>query len=61
MSTVGDLIGAIKARQAEISSSLAAGTAASWEAYHRIVGVHQGLQEALLIIDKLLKDPDENE
>lgn len=61
MSTVGDLIGAIKARQAEISSSLAAGTVASWEAYHRIVGVHQGLQEALLIIDKLLKDPDENE
>lgn len=61
MSTVGDLIGAIKARQAEISSSLAAGTAATWEAYHRIVGVHQGLQEALMILDKLMKEPDEDE
>lgn len=61
MNSFSDLIGAIKARQAEISVSLAAGNVATWEAYHRIVGVNQGLQEALNIIDKLLKESDEDE
>lgn len=61
MNTFSDLIGAIKARQAEISGSLAAGNAATWEAYHRIVGVNQGLQEVLTMIDKLLKESDEDE
>ena len=61
MKTVGDLIGGLKARQAEIAASLAAGNAANWESYHRMVGQYSGLQEALDILNKLLKDEDEYE
>ena len=61
MSTLGDFIGGLKARQAEIAASLAAGNAATWEAYHRMVGQYQGLQEAHAILDKLLKEQDEDE
>jgi hypothetical protein len=61
MKTVGDLIGGVKARQAEIAASLAAGNAANWESYHRMVGHFAGLQEALDILNKLLKDDDEHE
>jgi hypothetical protein len=61
MNTIGDLIGALKSRQAEIAASLAAGNAANWESYHRMVGHFAGLQEALDILNKLLKDEDEYE
>jgi len=59
--TIADLIGALKTRQAEISQSLAAGNAASWEAYQRMVGEHLGLQRALDILDNLLRDEDERD
>ena len=61
MRTLSDLIGSIKARQADIAASLAAGNAANWESYHRMVGHHAGLAEALQILDDLLKDEDEHE
>ena len=61
MRTLGDLIGAIKARQAEIAASLAVGHAANWESYNRMVGHNQGLQETLEILNELMKDPDEHE
>ena len=61
MNTVADLIGGVKARQAEIAASLAGGTATSWESYQRLVGQYQGLQEALDILNNLLKEDDENE
>jgi hypothetical protein len=61
MRYVGDLIAAIKARQAEIKLSLAAGNPATWEAYQRIVGQHQGLEESLEILNNLLKEEDEDE
>ena len=61
MKTIGDLIGGIKARQAEIAASLAAGQAANWESYTRMVGHNQGLQEALEILNDLMKEPDEHE
>jgi hypothetical protein len=61
MSTVGDLIGALKSRQAEIATSLASGNASTWEAYQRMVGNFHGLQESMDILNKLLKDEDENE
>jgi hypothetical protein len=60
MKTIGDLIGGIKSRQAEIAASLAAGNATNWEAYHRMVGHNSGLQEALDILNSLLKE-DEDE
>lgn len=61
MRSIADLIGEIKERQAEISFSLAAGNAASWEAYQRMVGEHLGLQRALDILDNLLRDEDERD
>ena len=61
MKTLSDLIGGIKSRQAEIAASLAAGNAANWEAYHRMVGHNAGLQEALDILNNLMKEDDENE
>ena len=61
MNTLGDLIGGIKTRQAEIAASLAAGNAANWESYQRMVGHSQGLQEALDILNDLMKDPDEDD
>ncbi len=61
MKTLGDLIGAIESRQAEIRLSLADGNAASWEAYQRMVGHYSGLKEALEILNDLLKEDDENE
>lgn len=61
MKTLEDLINQIKARQAEIASSLAGGTAANWESYQRLVGQNLGLQEALDILNNLLKEDNENE
>lgn len=59
MRYVSDLIGAIKDRQATIAQSLVEGNAVTFEAYQRLVGQHQGLAQALEIINDLLKDPDD--
>jgi hypothetical protein len=60
MRTISDLIGGIKARQAEIAASLVVGNATNWESYIRLVGHNAGLQEALEILNNLMKE-DENE
>jgi uncharacterized membrane protein (UPF0136 family) len=60
MATINDLIGRLKASQSDIALALARGSAPTWEAYQRMVGQNQGLQEALDHIDQLLKD-DEDE
>ena len=59
MRYVEDLIGAIKYRQAEISHSLTAGNAVNFETYQRLVGQHAGLEEALQILNDLLKEDNE--
>lgn len=59
MRYVEDFIGALKVRQAEIASSLTAGHAVNFETYQRLVGQHAGLEEALQILDNLLKETDE--
>ena len=61
MKTIGDLIGAISSRQAEIASSLAVGNAANWETYQRMIGQYAGLGEALAILNELMKDDDERD
>jgi hypothetical protein len=61
MKTISDLIGGIKSRQMEISASLAAGNAANWETYQRMVGQYAGLQEALNILNHLMEETDEYE
>lgn len=50
------LIHRIKIRQAELQVSLAGGLPATWEAYQRMVGEHQGLQAALDMIDAMLEE-----
>lgn len=51
-----DFIGAVKAQQKSIADSLVAGNAVTFEAYQRLVGQYQGLQESLTILDNLLKE-----
>jgi hypothetical protein len=59
MRYVEDFIGAIKDRQAEISRSLTAGNAVNFETYQRLVGQHAGLEDALQILNDLLKEDNE--
>ena len=59
MRYVEDCIDAIKVRQAEIASSLVTGNAVNYETYQRLVGVHEGLNEALVILNNLLKEDDD--
>ena len=61
MRYVSDLIGAIEVRKAAIAQSLVNGNAVTFEAYQRLVGQHQGLEEALVILNDLLKEDDSNE
>jgi len=53
---ISPLIGKIKNRQAEIGLSLAAGNAATWETYQRMVGEYQGLQYVLDAINGMLEE-----
>jgi hypothetical protein len=43
--TLSDFIGTVKTRKAEIATSLAEGHASNFEAYQRMVGQYQGLDE----------------
>lgn len=61
MRYVSDFIGAVKARRAEITESIAAGNCVNFESYQRLVGQLQGLDESLAILNNLLKEPDEDE
>ena len=61
MRYVSDLIGAIEVRKAAIAQSLVNGNAVTFEAYQRLVGQHQGLEEALVILNDLLNEEDSDE
>ena len=56
MSQLSDFIGRVKAKQAAISDSLTQGFVTNFETYQRLVGQHQGLDEALLILNQLLEE-----
>lgn len=56
MKTLSDLIGAVKASQAEIMLATATGQPQTWEAYQRLVGQYSGLQESLDILNNLLEE-----
>ena len=56
MALLADFIGHIKQRQERIAESLVQGNAVTFEAYQRLVGQHQGLEEALFIINQLLEE-----
>lgn len=61
MGHIADLIAGIKASQSDIALSLARGNASTWEAYQRMVGQYQGLEQTLEILNNILKEPDEDE
>jgi hypothetical protein len=61
MRYVSDFIDAVKARRAVIVDSLAAGNCVNFEAYQRLVGQLQGLDESIAILNNLLKEEDEDE
>lgn len=56
MALLADFIGRVKQRQERIAESLVEGNAVNFETYQRLVGQHQGLEEALLIINQLLEE-----
>jgi hypothetical protein len=56
MSLLADFIGRLKVKQAEIGSSLVQGYAINFETYQRLVGQHQGLEEALSILNQLIEE-----
>jgi hypothetical protein len=56
MSFLNTFIGSIKQRQAEVGESLVAGHVVNFETYQRLVGQHQGLQEALDILNRMLEE-----
>lgn len=61
MGTISDLIAGIKASQSDIALALAHGNASTWEAYQRMVGQYQGLEQSLEILNNILKEPDDDE
>ena len=56
MGTISDLIDGVKQRQQDIANSLVNGNCVNFESYQRLVGQHQGLQEALQILDNIMKE-----
>lgn len=61
MELANGLIHAIKLKQQEIVDSMVNGRFANFESYQRYVGQHQGLQEALAILNNLLEEKDSND
>jgi hypothetical protein len=53
---IEQLIHRVKIRQAEIQMSLASGTPMNWESYQRIVGVYQGYEQVMEIINDMLEE-----
>jgi hypothetical protein len=60
MGTISDLIDGVKQRQQDIADSLVNGNCVNFETYQRLVGQHQGLQEALQILDNIMKEEDKD-
>jgi hypothetical protein len=60
MRYVSDFIGAVEARKAEIAKSVIAGNCINYEAYQRLVGTNAGLEEALDILNNLLKEEEDD-
>ena len=61
MRYVSDFIGAVEARKAEIAQSVIAGNCMTYEAYQRLVGINAGLEEALEILNNLLKEDEKDD
>ena len=60
MRYVSDFISAVEARKEAVLKGLAAGNAADYPAYQRLVGHLAGLEEALEILNNLLREKDDD-
>jgi hypothetical protein len=60
MRYVSDFIAAIEGKQAEISASLANGSASDFNSYQRLVGEYSGLQMSLDILNNLLREDEDD-
>ena len=61
MNLTNGFLHALKIRQEEIKNSMVNGNFVNFESYQRYVGIYQGLQEALDILDNLIKEEDDVE
>jgi hypothetical protein len=61
MDLINGLLHALKVKQEEIKNSMVNGNFVNFESYQRYVGIYQGLQEALDILDNLMKEEDDVE
>jgi hypothetical protein len=61
MDIVNGIIHGVKVKQQEIVESMVNGRFVNFESYQRYVGIHQGLEEALLILNNLLEEKDRND
>ena len=61
MRYLSDFIGAVEVRKAEIAKSVIAGNCINYEAYQRLVGTNAGLEEALDILNNLLKEEEDDD
>jgi hypothetical protein len=60
MRYVSDFIDAVRARREVVAQGIARGTAPDYAAYQRLVGQISGLDEALDILNNLLKDDEDD-
>jgi hypothetical protein len=61
MELANGLIHAVRIKQQEVVESMVAGRFVNFESYQRYVGIHQGLEEALVILNNLLEEKDRND
>ena len=60
MNFINSFITLIEQRKVEVAVSLVEGNVVNFETYQRLVGQHQGLQEALQILNNLLDEDKRN-
>lgn len=61
MDLTNGFLHALKLKQEEIKNSMVNGNFVNFESYQRYVGIYHGLQEALDILDNLMKEEDDVE
>jgi hypothetical protein len=60
MRYISDFISAVKARKEAVTQGVATGNAADYASYQRLVGHIAGLEEALEILNNLLKEENDD-
>jgi len=58
MDLTNSFINEVKRKQQEVVESMVNGRFVNFESYQRYVGIHQGLEEALDILNNLLEEKD---